>query len=30
MAVDMFPRLEVVADEDRIETDFLGKAREAQ
>src|SRR5207237_5899893 len=30
MAVDMLPRLKVVADEDRIEADFLGKAREAQ
>ena len=30
MAVDVLPWLEVVADEDRIETDFLGKAREAQ
>jgi hypothetical protein len=30
MAVDMLPWLKVVADEDRIETDFLGKTREAQ
>ena len=30
MAVDMLPWLKVVADEDQIETDFLGKAREAQ
>jgi hypothetical protein len=26
----MLPWLKVVADEDRIETDFLGKTREAQ
>src|SRR5262249_17636189 len=30
MAVDVLPRLKVVADEDRVEADFLGKAREAQ
>src|SRR6516165_1039329 len=30
MAVDVLPWLKVVADEDRIETDFLGKTREAQ
>src|SRR5262249_56574424 len=30
MAVDMLPWLEVVADEDRVEADFLSKAREVQ
>jgi hypothetical protein len=30
MAVDVLPWLKVVADEDRIETDFLGKTREGQ
>jgi hypothetical protein len=30
MTVDMLPGLKVVADEDGIETDLLGKAREAQ
>jgi hypothetical protein len=30
MAVDVFPWLKVIADEDRIEPDFLGKTREAQ
>jgi hypothetical protein len=30
MAVDVLPWLKVVADEDRIETDLLGKTREAQ
>src|ERR1700754_3199127 len=30
MAVHVLPWLKVVADEDRIETDLLGKAREAQ
>src|SRR6185312_3208888 len=29
MAIDMLPWLKVVADEDRIEPDFLGKTREA-
>src|SRR5262249_16093840 len=30
VAVDVLPRLKVVADEDRVEADFLGKARGAQ
>src|SRR5438045_2309651 len=30
MTVDVLPWLEMIADEDRIETDFLGKTREAQ
>src|SRR3954471_2491100 len=30
MAVDMLPRLKVVADEDRVEADLLGKTREPQ
>jgi hypothetical protein len=30
MAVDVLPWLKVIADEDRIEADFLGKTREAQ
>src|ERR1700730_9113144 len=30
MAVDVLPWLKVIADEDRIEPDFLGKTREAQ
>ena len=30
MAIDVLPWLKVVADEDRIETDFLGKTREIQ
>ena len=30
MAIDMLPWLKVIADEDRIEPDFLGKTGEAQ
>src|SRR3954462_8313440 len=30
MTIDVLPRLKVIADKDRIETDFLGKTREAQ